>query len=100
MFVSTLRDVCCVLFSGPIYKLVTTDLGGERRFAAAVARRLQSLGNVPRKPAEQVNYGKLCNFTVTNQIEKLSFKLGNMKLNKTSRYNYKYEKCTGFFILI
>ena len=39
--------------SAPLFRPVTTDVKGERRFIATIARRLDSLGAITRGPAGQ-----------------------------------------------
>lgn len=48
--------------SGPLYKLVTSNLGGERRFAAAVAKRLQSLGAITKGDRRAATGANLAEF--------------------------------------
>ena len=74
--------------SGPVYRLIATNLGGEKRFAAAVSKRLQSLGALTKgdrraaTPADlsQFNfdstYGKMALKTLYANIVQLSFPSG------------------------
>ncbi|XP_033119248.1 protein FORGETTER 1-like isoform X2 [Anneissia japonica] len=53
--------------SGPLYKLVTTNLGGERRFAAAVAKRLESLGALTKGDRRAATGADLSKFNFDTQ---------------------------------
>ena len=62
-------------YSGPIYKLVTTELGGERRFAASVARRLQSLGALTKGDRRAATGADLSHFNYDTAYGRTALKL-------------------------
>ena len=61
--------------SAPIYKLVTSNLGGERRFAAAVAKRLQSLGALTKGDRRAASGTDLCQFNFDTPYGKQALKM-------------------------
>lgn len=53
--------------SAPVYKLLTTDLAGENRFAAAVAKRLSSLGAITKGDRRAASGQDMAEFDIDNK---------------------------------
>ena len=60
--------------SGPIYKLLTTNVGGESRFAAAVAQRLESLGALTKGDRRAATGQDLSQYNVQNNYGRKAVK--------------------------
>eukprot|EP00529_Nitzschia_sp_RCC80_P001681 CAMPEP_0113496240 /NCGR_PEP_ID=MMETSP0014_2-20120614/30019_1 /TAXON_ID=2857 /ORGANISM="Nitzschia sp." /LENGTH=881 /DNA_ID=CAMNT_0000390155 /DNA_START=1 /DNA_END=2646 /DNA_ORIENTATION=- /assembly_acc=CAM_ASM_000159 len=60
--------------TAPIYKLVVTDLGGERRFAAAVSKRLQSLGALTKGDRRAATGSDMSDFDLDSKYGKRALK--------------------------
>ena len=60
--------------SGPIYKLIATNLGGEKRFASAVSKRLQSLGALTKGDRRAAAAADLSQFNFDSTYGKMALK--------------------------
>ncbi len=60
--------------TAPVYKMVVTDLGGERRFAAAVAKRMANLGALTKGDRRAASGSDMGEFDVDSKFGKRSLK--------------------------
>jgi hypothetical protein len=60
--------------SAPVYKLVVTNLGGERRFAAAVSKRLMSLGALTKGDRRAATGADMSEFDLDSKYGKRALK--------------------------
>ena len=58
--------------TAPVYKMVVSDLGGERRFAAAVAKRMASLGALTKGDRRAATGSDLSEFDVDSRFGRKS----------------------------
>lgn len=56
--------------TAPIYKMVVTDLGGERRFASAVAKRMAALGALTKGDRRAATGADLSEFDIDSVFGK------------------------------
>lgn len=60
--------------TAPIYKMVVTELGGERRFAAAVAKRMASLGALTKGDRRAATGSDLSEFDIDSRFGRRALK--------------------------
>eukprot|EP00730_Choanoeca_flexa_P017237 TRINITY_DN8274_c0_g1_i1.p1 TRINITY_DN8274_c0_g1~~TRINITY_DN8274_c0_g1_i1.p1 ORF type:complete len:700 (+),score=137.74 TRINITY_DN8274_c0_g1_i1:3-2102(+) len=61
-------------YHGPIYRLIATELGGERRFAAAVAKRLRSLGALTKGDRRAATAQDMSSFDIDTKYGRKALK--------------------------
>ncbi|KAG7374783.1 RNA methylase [Nitzschia inconspicua] len=82
--------------SAPIYKLVVTNLGGERRFAAAVSKRLASLGALTKGDRRAATGSDMSSFDLDSKYGKRALKRLYLKLQHVDSSGVEEPQSASF----
>jgi len=86
--------------SAPHYKLVVTNLGGERRYAAAVSKRMASLGAITKGDRRAATGSDMSDFNVDSKhgTQALTRMLDTLVKNSNTRPSSKTNEVLDEFI--